>query len=90
MLEGLNFHIALREVEKAHNAAHHTVTGLIPEEVMFGRKIRGSLPLLEPMIVNLDDDAIRIKDWQAKLKAKEHENEKRGAKEPNSKLETWW
>lgn len=82
-LEGTNFHEALREVEKAHNSTKHATTGLIPEEVMFTRKLRGSLPLLEPMIVRTNDEEMRARDKALKHRSKEIEDRKRGAKEPD-------
>jgi transposase len=43
--EGTNHVEALRNLESAHNSARHSVTGLAPEKVMFGRKIRRNFPL---------------------------------------------
>lgn len=80
-LEGVKFTEALRDIERAHNSARHGTTKVIPEEVMFGRKIRGRLPLLEPMLVALDDSSIREKDWNEKMEAKTREDKKRRARE---------
>ena len=71
----------LYETVKAHNAARHRITGEIPEELMFGRKVRRNLPLLEGKRINTGDLNLRERDWNEKERAGLRENKKRGARE---------
>lgn len=79
-VEGRKFNESLAETISAYNSGAHRVTNLIPNEVMFGRRLRGSLPLVQPALVTIDHDKMREKDWAEKLRAKEREDRKRGAR----------
>lgn len=78
--EGGNYRTALADSLKAHNAAAHRVTNEVPNDVMFGRKIRSSLPLVKSAMVQIDKDEMRARDWDEKMKSKEREDEKRRAR----------
>lgn len=73
----------LGDAMKAHNSAVHSVTNEIPENVMFGRRIRRSLPLLRSPVVDIDDSQMRNRDWAEKQKGKDREDKKRGARASN-------
>lgn len=75
-----NFIDELRATVNAHNAAAHTVTGIPPEEVFLGRKIKRRLPLLFHRKAEFDDNALNARDREAKLRGKQHEDAKRGAR----------
>lgn len=77
---GLPFKEELQAAVNAHNAAAHSVTGVPPEEVMLGRKIKRRLPLLHHEKANYDDELLDRRDKQEKLKAKEREDSRRGAR----------
>lgn len=77
---GTNYGEELQAAVDAHNAAAHTVTKVPPEEVMMGRKIRRRLPLLVGGKSNHDKDLIDARDREAKLRAKEYEDARRGAR----------
>lgn len=79
-VEGGDFRSALAEAMKAHNSAAHRITNEVPNDVMFGRRIRNSLPLAKPAAVTIDDQAMRTRDWEEKMKAKEREDGKRRAR----------
>lgn len=70
----------LQAAIQAHNAATHAVTGVPPEEVMLGRKIRRNLPLVDSSETQHDREALNTRDREAKLKAKELEDKRRGAR----------
>lgn len=77
----LTYRKELQDSMKAHNAAAHAVTNEIPENVMFGRRIRSSLPLMRSPAVSINDDEMRSRDWLEKQKAKVREDKKRGARD---------
>lgn len=77
---GSNFNKELQAAVNAHNAAAHSVTGLPPEEVMMGRKIKRRLPLLRHAKAEFDEELLNRRDRQQKLKAKEREDARRGAR----------
>lgn len=79
-VEGGNWRASLSEAVAAHNSAICSVTGLAPEELMFGRKIRRNLPVVEAGSVERNDSEIRKRDWNLKMKAKARDDVKRGAK----------
>lgn len=79
---GKDYKKKLAAAIKAHNQAPHSVTGAVPEELMFGRKIRRELPSLRKQ-ENRDDDGIRDADWTAKTKGKLAGDLARHAKHPN-------
>lgn len=70
----------LRSAVNAHNAAAHAVTGIPPEEVMLGRKIKRRLPLLIHQKSEHDESLLDERDRLAKLKAKDREDARRGAR----------
>lgn len=76
-----SFNDELQAAVNAHNAAVHTVTGVPPEEVFLGRKIKRHLPLLLHKKADFNDDALNLKDEEAKLRGKEREDARRGARE---------
>ncbi|XP_062699995.1 uncharacterized protein K02A2.6-like [Aedes albopictus] len=76
---GTCFKEALQAAVNAHNAASHSVTGVPPEEVMLGRKIKRRLPLLHHTKANFDEEILNQRDRCEKLKAKEREDARRGA-----------
>lgn len=77
---GSCFKEELRAAVNAHNAAAHAVTGIPPEEVMVGRKIKRRLPLLRYGKANFDEEMLNQRDKAEKLKAKEREDARRGAR----------
>ncbi|XP_065094962.1 uncharacterized protein K02A2.6-like [Ochlerotatus camptorhynchus] len=70
----------------AYNAAAHSVTGVPPEEVMTGRKIKRGLPLLCRGKATFDDNLLNAKDMKLKIEAKIREDTKRGARRCRIKL----
>lgn len=61
----------------------HTVTGVCPAESLFGRKIRTKLPKLRETIVN--DEELRDRDWEKKLKEDKSEDIRRHKKRCSTK-----
>lgn len=80
-----NFTDELRAAINAHNAAAHAVTGVPPEEVFLGRKIKRRLPLLIHMKADFDDNTLNRRDEEAKLRGKHREDARRGARICNVK-----
>lgn len=78
---GTKFTDELQAAVNAHNAAAHSVTGIPPEEVLMGRKIKRRLPLLDYQKADFNDDTLDAKDRKAKLLGKEREDARRGARE---------
>ncbi|XP_062541853.1 uncharacterized protein K02A2.6-like [Armigeres subalbatus] len=74
------FEKELQAAVNAHNVAAHSVTGFPPEEVMLSRKIKRRLPLLRHEKVVCDDGLLNRRDKLEKLKAKEREDTRRGAR----------
>ncbi|XP_062538299.1 uncharacterized protein K02A2.6-like [Armigeres subalbatus] len=66
---GTPYEDELSAAVQAYNAATHSVTGVPPEEVMTGRKIRRRLPLLCRGKVNFDDNLLNAKDLKSKTEA---------------------
>lgn len=77
---------SLADAVAAHNMAVCTMTGLAPEELMFGRKLRRNLPMIVAGTTASTDEGIRERDWRAKMKAKERDDLKRGAKYSDIKV----
>lgn len=75
------FRKELADAMMAHNSAVHTVSGEVPENVMFGRRLRRSLPLVKSAVVDIDGEQMRQRDWNSKMKAKQHEDRKRRARD---------
>lgn len=80
LARGCDFHEELQAAVNAHNSAAHTVTRLPPEEVMYGRRIRRGLPLLNRGRVDIDDRLLDMRDSESKLYSKTLADERRGAK----------
>ncbi|XP_062716817.1 uncharacterized protein K02A2.6-like [Aedes albopictus] len=78
-----NFNDELQAAVNAHNAAAHTVTGVPPEEVFLGRRIKRQLPLLLHKKADFDDDALNRRDMESKLRGKQREDTRRGARKCN-------
>lgn len=85
-LEGTHYEEALSAAIRAHNRARHRVTQQIPEELMWGRKIRRELPLLGDAKSSINRELLEKRDYDEKLRAKVHEDMKRGAKLPEIAL----
>lgn len=77
---GSRYEDELSSAVKAHNAAAHSITKVAPEEMMYGRKFRRGLPLMNRGTVTLNDDEITKRDREAKLKGKSYEDRRRGAR----------
>ncbi|XP_062704531.1 uncharacterized protein K02A2.6-like [Aedes albopictus] len=77
---GSCFKEELQAAVNAHNASAHSVTGLPPEEIMMGRKIKRRLPLLHHETVKYDEDLFERRDKEQKMKAKIREDTRRGAR----------
>lgn len=78
--EKTNYIEELRSAVNAHNAAAHSVTGVPPEEVMMGRKIKRRLPLLSHAKAKHSESDIDTRDKRAKLASKVKEDARRGAR----------
>jgi RNase H-like domain found in reverse transcriptase/Integrase zinc binding domain/Integrase core domain len=84
--EAIDFREALQKAVKAHNSSECRAIGAVPEEIMFGRKLRGKLPLLVEPLTRTDHKAIRARDWLEKSKAKIREDTNRSAKDTSIKV----
>lgn len=73
--------VELAQAIRAHNSAAHRVTQLVPDELMFGRKLRRSLPLIGDAKVTIDVEKLRKNDEHQKKNAAASEDKKRMAKE---------
>lgn len=82
---GTDYNDELQAAVNAHNAAAHTVTGIPPEEVFLGRKIKRRLPLLSHKKADFDDNALDIRDKESKPRGKYYEDVRRGARKCNVK-----
>ena len=78
--EGKNWRKELVRYLATYRTTPHTVTGVCPAELLFGRKIRTKMPELRETTVT--DDELRDRDWEKKIKAKTYADERRGA-QPN-------
>lgn len=78
--EGQNWRKELVHHLATYRITPHAVTGVCPAELLFGRKMRKTMPELGETTVN--DDELRDRDWEKKIKAKTYADERRGA-EPN-------
>lgn len=77
---GCDYRKELQAAVQAYNAADHTITKIPPEEVFTGRKIKRGLPLLNRGRTEHDDQLLDARDHDAKVKSKEREDARRGAK----------
>ena len=75
--EGKNWRKELVHYLATYRTTPHTVTGVCPAELLFGRKIRTKMPELRETTVN--DGELRDRDWEKKVKAKTYADERRGA-----------
>ncbi|XP_022792295.1 uncharacterized protein LOC111331444 [Stylophora pistillata] len=75
--EGKNRRKELVHYLATYRTTPHTVTGVSPAELLFGRKIRAKMPELRETTVN--DDELQDRDWEKKIKAKIYADERRGA-----------
>lgn len=82
VLNGTGLEGELFAAIRAHNRAKHSVTQRIPEELMWGRKIRRGLPLLGVARTEINQGELKQRDLQSKTRAKAREDLKRGAKTP--------
>ncbi|XP_053698950.1 uncharacterized protein K02A2.6-like [Sabethes cyaneus] len=77
---GANYRDELKAAICAYNSAAHSITGIPPEEVMTGRKVKRGLPLLNRSKATFDDNLLNSRDRKSKLEAKKREDAKRGAR----------
>ena len=63
--EGKNWRKELVHYLATYRTTPHTVTGVCPEELLFGRKIRTKMPELGETTVN--DGELRDRDWEKKI-----------------------
>lgn len=77
---GTNYVEELNAAVQAYNAAAHSITRVPPEEVFMGRRIKRGLPLLRRGKVTFDDELLDTRDRESKIKSKEREDSKRGAR----------
>lgn len=75
-----DFNEELQAAVNAHNAAAHTITRMPPEEVMYGRRIRRGLPLINRGRVDINERLLDTRDTEAKLYSKAQEDARRSAK----------
>lgn len=76
-----NYVEELKKAINAHNAAAHSITNVPPEEVMYGRKIKRGLPLVQHGKSDYDENLLERKDREEKLASKFREDSKRGARQ---------
>ncbi|XP_053686710.1 uncharacterized protein K02A2.6-like [Sabethes cyaneus] len=77
---GTSYVEELQAAVHAYNAATHSITKFPPEEIMLGRKVKRGLPLISRGKTNHDDEVFNDRDREAKLRSKEREDKRRGAK----------
>lgn len=77
---GASYGEELNAAIHAYNGAAHSVTGVPPEEVMTGRKIKRGLPLLSRGKATFDDNLLDARDFKSKTDGKIREDAKRGAR----------
>lgn len=78
-IEGGNWRTHLAGTVAAHNAGICPTTGMAPEALMFGRKLRRNLPMLSTATRIRNDEEIRERDWREKLGKKAVMDAKRSA-----------
>lgn len=78
-VEGGSWRKSLADTMAAHNAAICPMTGMAPEVLMFGRKIRRNLPLLSTAAPTPVEGEIMKRDWERKMKSKALADTKRVA-----------
>ena len=78
-VEGGSWRKSLANTMAAHNAAVCPMTGMPPEVLMFGRKIRRNLPLQSATVPAPVEGEIEKRDWDRKMKSKALVDAKRSA-----------
>lgn len=81
-IENRSWRAALRDVEAAYNSTVHSETLKTPNEMLYQRKFRGGLPIIERQ-EEFDDGELRKRDEAAKEKGKMRENKARRARDSN-------
>lgn len=76
-----DYAIQLKWAVIAHNSTPHSVTGMVPEEAMFGRRVRRGLPSLRDPDTLMGVEEAMEEDAASKLVAQHRENAKRRTKE---------
>lgn len=79
-VDGGSWRKSLASTVAAHNAAVCSATGVAPEVLMFGRKIRRNLPLISTKPPASSEAEIRQRDWEQKLRMKTVVDQKRSAR----------
>jgi hypothetical protein len=77
--ENKNWKNELRKFLVAYRTTPHTVTGISPSELMFNRRIKTKLPDMKINISVKEDEGIRDRDAEMKLKGKLYADSSRGA-----------
>ena len=75
--EGKNWRKELVHYLAKYRTTPHTVTGVCPAELLFGRKIRTKMPEFRETTVN--DGELRDRAWEKNIKAMTYVDERRGA-----------
>lgn len=70
----------LRSFLLMYNSTPHASTGMAPSTLMFGRVLRDKLPAFGEVTLRSEQEAIRDRDWERKLKDAEYTNVRRHAK----------
>lgn len=79
-VEGISWKVSLGQTIAAHNAARCEATGVAPEELMFGRKLRRGLPSISTAVSKPKHAEIAKRDWALKTKHKNIADKKRDAR----------
>lgn len=79
--ESTNLAVTLARRVRAHNTAPHRVTGVSPAELLFKRKLRFGIPSLSSPTDVVQDEEVRKRDKESKMRGKELEDRKRKAQE---------
>ncbi|XP_062556782.1 uncharacterized protein K02A2.6-like [Armigeres subalbatus] len=79
--EKTNYIEEIKKAVNSHNSAAHSITNIPPEEVMYGRKIKRGLPLIQHGKSDYNDDMLDQRDREQKLAGKRREDARRGARE---------
>lgn len=80
-VEGGDWRRSLADTVAAHNSAVCEATGVVPDVLMFGRRLRRDLPVMLTETPGWRDEEIREKDWQQKSKFKHVADSNRSAKD---------
>ncbi|XP_053692225.1 uncharacterized protein K02A2.6-like [Sabethes cyaneus] len=77
--KGTNWHEAIQEYLYMYSLTPHTVTGIPPAQLMFGRRFRDLIPHLQ--MDCLEDEEMRDRDRTTKYNTKQYRDLKVGARE---------